>query len=1010
MKKRPWNPIGFTPLPVTIISSTIYAALFIALLVVHIVVPQAPSNPTPLAGINLTEAWQDLQTISAAFHPYNSRKNDEVRDWLLQRITALLEPNDPSEASRDVLQKTLIDRHAPAIVFSDMTSNVTFSREGDRNASGSGREPGISVYFEGTNIFVYIRGSEESTNDWWNTDHVPPKLGGVLVNAHYDSVSTGYGATDTGIGVVSLLQIIRYFTRLGHTPKRGLVVLFNNGEEDFLNGARAFSQHPMSTYVNTFLNLEGAGAGGRASMFRSTDTEVTAAYRNSRHPFANVISGDAFNRGLIKSQTDYVVFQKLLGARGLDIAFMEPRARYHTDQDDSRHTSIDSLWHMLSAALSTLQALTSDLSLSAEPKDGKRSSGRGTNGVWFDLFGEVLAYFELHTLFALSVTLLVVAPIVIIVIALILRYFDKNYLFVSEIAPESESDGKIPLYGWRGFSRYPFILVLPCAAVVGLAYLLTKINPFIIYSSPYAVWSMMLSAWTFVAWFVSCVADFWRPSALHRAFSLLWLLFVGWIVLIVVTISEQHQHLAGGYFLVFYFAAVFLATLVSFLEFFGLSQKSNFARDVVAPTERRASSQEPVSDHGEATVLSPAVEQHSQASAENDVQNEGEAATEATSLLQDTSRTTFAHYRHQDTSSIESGAISEKKDRRVYTGEQAWSWSLPTWTWLLQFLLLAPVPVVLTAQIGLLFVSAIHQTTSDGSSFPFIHRYTYHIPTFLLLVFVGTVIYNLLAFPFSSNQRLKVYFQQNVDLDTGITKTILTGTKQSSYLLDVVKSLPSTKGKNIECIDSIARPDLKDCSWSGIPPKVVHAPPPREGIPPEFGYHQWLDFNVTRQKNNLTLKNEAFFALRGRNSRACKLIFNSPITDFTIHGAGDDDRFQRVPEEGSKEIRLWSREWENTWRLWVKWNATVSNDPNKSSNEKSRRGREIRKQSVGTKWSWSDETQEKGLDGKVVCLWSDANALGVIPALDEMWRFLPIWAAVSKTGDGLVEGQKSFLI
>jgi hypothetical protein len=39
----------------------------------------------------------------------------------------------------------------------------------------------LEVYFEGTNIIVYIRGT--------NKDVSP-----VLVNAHYDSVSTGYGS------------------------------------------------------------------------------------------------------------------------------------------------------------------------------------------------------------------------------------------------------------------------------------------------------------------------------------------------------------------------------------------------------------------------------------------------------------------------------------------------------------------------------------------------------------------------------------------------------------------------------------------------------------------------------------------------------------------------------------------------------------------------------------------------------------------------------------------------
>jgi len=252
------NPFAFTPLPVTIITSLIYVALIIALLVVHLVVPAAPTSSTHSAGINLTEAWLDLRLLTEKYHPYNSRSNDHVRDWLLRRIEAILESNNVlPAANQDEHMSRLTSPDSPAIVFSDVTSNVSFS------STGFAGKPGISVYFEGTNIIVYIRGSEEGeTGSWWLKNTTPNK-GGVLVNAHYDSVSTGFGATDDGVGVITILQLIKHFTTNGKQPRRGIVALLNNGEEDYLNGARAFSQHPMSRFVHVFLNLEGAGAGGR---------------------------------------------------------------------------------------------------------------------------------------------------------------------------------------------------------------------------------------------------------------------------------------------------------------------------------------------------------------------------------------------------------------------------------------------------------------------------------------------------------------------------------------------------------------------------------------------------------------------------------------------------------------------------------------------------------------------------------------------------------------------------
>ena len=82
------------------------------------------------------------------------------------------------------------------------------------------------------------------------------------------------------------------------------------------------------------------------------------------------------------------------GYRGLDVAFWEPRSRYHTDQDDAKHTSKDSLWHMLSASVETMKYLTSDSGNQFNGDRGDNSTdkvrnGHGSDGVWFDLFGQV---------------------------------------------------------------------------------------------------------------------------------------------------------------------------------------------------------------------------------------------------------------------------------------------------------------------------------------------------------------------------------------------------------------------------------------------------------------------------------------------------------------------------------------------------------------------------------------------------------------------------------------------
>jgi hypothetical protein len=467
-----YNPFSFTPGPVIFFTTVTYVALFAALLVVHLTVPNYPSNPSKQpAGTNLTQAWADLEHITAQFHPYNSHANDDVRQYLLARIKHVI-------ASKKLGKDQVY-------VLDDNTSNVTFS------------EGATSIYFEGTNIIVAIRGSEDDeplTSNGTTLASRRRSNGGVLVNAHYDSVSSGYGATDDGVGVVTVLQLLSYFTEEKQWPKRTVILLLNNGEEDFLNGAVAFMRNPTSSVPQTFVNLEGAGAGGRATLFRSTDTEVTRSYRKASNPFGTVVSGDGFKKHLIRSETDYKIFYEELGLRGLDIAFFEPRARYHTVEDTTRETSLNSVWHMLSAAIATTSGLASvtgeEFAKPAKDRDDPEAgTTRGSDAVWFDIFGKVFVVFQLHTFFALCVTILVVAPLTLIGLTFGLSKAGKNYLFARKAYVYSpDDDHPVYLYGWRGFFRFPIVFIIATVVVVALAYLMVRVNPFIVYSSPYAIW------------------------------------------------------------------------------------------------------------------------------------------------------------------------------------------------------------------------------------------------------------------------------------------------------------------------------------------------------------------------------------------------------------------------------------------------------------------------------------------------------------------------------------------
>ena len=86
------NPISFRPGPVTFWTTLVYLALLIPIVIINEQPPAAPSE-SPFNGVDLSEAWLDLTTITRGYHPYNSRFNDDVRDYLLERVATILDNN-----------------------------------------------------------------------------------------------------------------------------------------------------------------------------------------------------------------------------------------------------------------------------------------------------------------------------------------------------------------------------------------------------------------------------------------------------------------------------------------------------------------------------------------------------------------------------------------------------------------------------------------------------------------------------------------------------------------------------------------------------------------------------------------------------------------------------------------------------------------------------------------------------------------------------------------------------
>ena len=194
-----------------------------------------------------------------------------------------------------------------------------------------------------------------------------PTSGRALVlSAHYDSVPVGPGASDDGIGVATLLEVGAIMK--DRPPKRPVILLFNEGEELGLLGARAFLADPLSRHVDSLLNFEARGVTGPVTMFETSQPNgpAIAAYAAAvRRPFASSLSTDVAR--LIPNDTDVTTFKER-GWLTLNSAIVGNETRYHSAGDNLEGLDVRSLQGMGDEAL----ALATDLSAGLPKAGGNR--------------------------------------------------------------------------------------------------------------------------------------------------------------------------------------------------------------------------------------------------------------------------------------------------------------------------------------------------------------------------------------------------------------------------------------------------------------------------------------------------------------------------------------------------------------------------------------------------------------------------------------------------------------
>lgn len=288
-------------------TATLISWLGLALLAFLTIWLQQPPAPIP-ATASATEfsaerAFQHVKGIAGLPRPIGSPSHAAARDYIFQQLRAFgLDP--------DIQKTTAVNSGAAPLFYAGTIQNIVARRKG----SGAGRA--------------------------------------VLLAAHYDSVSTGAGANDDGVGVATLLETARVLGTSGPQLKNDVIFLFTDSEETGLLGARAFvAEHPWAQEVEVALNFEARGNGGPAIMFETSPQNgalIRALAKATTNPLANSLSYEIYKR--LPNSTDMTVF-KAAGLPGMNFAHINGLTHYHTQLDSVENVDARTVQHHGSYAL-----------------------------------------------------------------------------------------------------------------------------------------------------------------------------------------------------------------------------------------------------------------------------------------------------------------------------------------------------------------------------------------------------------------------------------------------------------------------------------------------------------------------------------------------------------------------------------------------------------------------------------------------------------------------------------
>ncbi len=220
--------------------------------------------------------------------------------------------------------------------------------------------------------------------------------GAVLLTAHYDSGWVAPGAADDGAGTAAILEIARMAAEFP-SFENDIVFLITDSEENGLIGADAFAEHhPLFPGVKAVINLEARGVTGPSGLFETGEgnRRVIRMFADSvERPYGSSLVYEIYKR--MPNDTDYTVYKRK-GVMGVNFAFAQGVAVYHSAIDDLDHLDMGSLQHHGDNAWGMTKAFA---------ERNLDSVVSGEDGGYIDVFGKWLVHYTVSITHGLALIL-----------------------------------------------------------------------------------------------------------------------------------------------------------------------------------------------------------------------------------------------------------------------------------------------------------------------------------------------------------------------------------------------------------------------------------------------------------------------------------------------------------------------------------------------------------------------------------------------------------------------------